>query len=108
MDRIDPRVRTVVVAVSWAIPLVLLLFGAIAAGIYLVRLALFAEVRAIDIALGAQTTLLVLLLIVGAIGGYYFLLSRWTFGGEFVDESVESGTDAAEQIADTADEVTDD
>jgi len=104
MSNVDPRIRNAVVAAGWAVPVVLLLSGAVAAGIYIVRVALFADVSAPQVTLGSQTSLLLVLGLVGAIAGFYWLLSRWTFGPEFVDNAVESGADAAEAVQDQLDD----
>lgn len=104
MSKVDPRIRNAVVAAGWAVPVVLLLSGAVAAGIYIVRVALFADVQAPQVTLGSQTSLLVVLGLVGAVGGFYWLLSRWTFGSEFVDNAVESGADAAETVQEQLDD----
>lgn len=103
-SKVDPRIRNVVVAAGWAVPVLLLLGGAVGGSIYLVRVALTAEVVAPTLTLGSQTSLLVVLGAVGAIGGFYWLLSRWTFGGQFVDDAVDSGTEAVEQATDTLDD----
>jgi hypothetical protein len=104
MSNVDPRIRNAVVAAGWAVPVVLLLSGAVAAGIYIVRVALFADVQAPQVTLGSQTSLLLVLGLVGAIVGFYWLLSRWTFGAEFVDNAVDSGVEAADTVQDQLDD----
>jgi len=104
MSGVDPRIRNAVVAAGWAVPVVLLLSGAVATGIYIVRVALFADVQAPQVTPGSQTSLLLVLGLVGAVVGFYWLLSRWTFGPEFVDDAVESGADAAETVQDQLDD----
>jgi type VI protein secretion system component VasK len=104
MSKVDPRIRNAVVAAGWAVPVVLLLSGAVAAGIYIVRVALFADVQAPQVTLGSQTSLLLVLGLVGSVAGLYWVLTRWTFGPEFVDNAVDSGADAAEAVQDQLDD----
>jgi len=104
MSKVDPRIRNAVVAAGWAVPVVLLLSGAVAAGIYIVRVALFVDVQAPQVTLGSQTSLLLVLGLVGSVAGCYWVLTRWTFGPEFVDNAVDSGADAAEAVQDQLDD----
>jgi ABC-type proline/glycine betaine transport system permease subunit len=93
-------VQDFVVVALW-IPPILILFGiAIAILGVGVRTALYGDLpdlSGVGTALDSQTALLAL---GAAILGLYWLLARTTFGGETVDQSVESGVEAADQIED--------
>jgi len=97
-------VQDAVVVALW-IPPILVLFGISIAILGVgVRTALHGSVPDLSGLGGAVDSQLVLLALGGAIGGLYWLLARATFGGETVDESVESAGEAADQVDDFTDD----
>jgi hypothetical protein len=83
---------------------VLLLGAAVSVAVFAVRTAFSADPLTVDVAVGPQISMLLILGAVGAVAGFYWLISRWTFGGEFVDDAVDSGTEAVEQAKEAVDD----
>jgi hypothetical protein len=110
------RLRNAITVTLWGIVLFPLAAAALAAGLAIAGAGVyvFREGLAGNLALPSLPTVPTEfegLLLIGMVAVPLFLvwiLVRYTYGSDFVDDSVESGADAAETTTDTIDEVTDD
>jgi nitrate reductase NapE component len=116
-NRLAPeRLRNAITLVLWAIVLFPLAAGALAvglaiagAGIYVFKQGLTGNLTLPSLpSVPTEFEGLVLIGLIAVPAFLVWILTRYTYGSDFVDDSVESGAEAAETAAETADKVTDD
>lgn len=101
---VHPTVRNLVIVGIWLTVLVPALALVVAISTYAVRLGISGDLTVPAVELGPQTQLLIVMAAVGGYGFVVWMALRETFGGEDVDEAVESAADAADEVKDQTDD----
>ena len=104
MSDVHPLLRNAVIAIVWLTVLVPALALVVALSWYAVRLGMYGDLTVPGVELGPQTQLLLVLAILGGYGFVVWMAMRETFGGEDVDEGVETATEAADEAQNVLDE----
>jgi hypothetical protein len=101
---VHPLVRNAVIVAIWATVIVPAVAITVALSAYAVRLGVHGDLTVPGVSLGPQTQLLLVLALVGGYGFIVWMALRETFGGEDVDEGVDTAVETAETVQDNIDE----
>ena len=102
---VHPLVRNAVIVVIWATVLIPALALVIAISAFAVRAGFTGDVAVPTPDIGPQTQMLLVMAVLGGYGFVVWMALRETFGGEDVDEGVDSATEVADDIQDRRDDL---